>query len=81
MPESGVPEKYPKLLRSKRPEARGRRVATFWGNKGVYLSWLERVPDKDEVLGSNPSTPTILKPCEGFTGLRIGTAEKVPRVD
>ena len=35
MPESGVPEKYPKLLRSKRPELRERRVATFWGNKGV----------------------------------------------
>ena len=31
MPESGVPEKYPKLLRSKSPEARGRRVATLGG--------------------------------------------------
>ena len=32
-PESGAPEKYPKLLgcKPKRPEARGRRVATFWG--------------------------------------------------
>ena len=32
-PKSGAPEKYPKLLgiRPKRPEARGRRVATFWG--------------------------------------------------
>ena len=31
MPESGVPEKYPKLLRSKRPEARERRVGLLRG--------------------------------------------------
>ena len=27
--------------------------------KGVQLSWLERTPDKGEVLGSTPSMPTI----------------------
>ena len=59
MTESGAPEKYPELLTAvKSPEPRGRREATFWGKTGVELSWLERVPDKDEVLGSNPSTPT-----------------------
>ena len=37
-PESGVPEKYLKLLgcKPKRPEARGRRVATFWGTWEVW---------------------------------------------
>ena len=35
-PESGAPEKYPKLLgiRPKRPEARGRRGGNFSGNMG-----------------------------------------------
>ena len=27
------------------------------GSLGVYLSWLERVADNDEVHGSNPCTP------------------------
>ena len=37
-PKSGAPEKYPKLLgcKPKRPEARGRRVATFWGTWEVW---------------------------------------------
>ena len=30
-------------------------------SSGVELSWLERVPDKDEVPGSSPGTPTNLE--------------------
>lgn len=35
----------------------------IWKNRvrrfGRMACWLERVPDKDEVLGSTPATPTI----------------------
>ena len=39
--------------------------------EGVQLSWLERVPDKDEVLGSNPSTPTIYQVVDTDRSVKI----------
>ena len=53
MPESGAPEKYPKLLRSKSPEARGRREATFRG-KATGIRQSPKTPCRLRSIESSP---------------------------